>query len=278
VADNIGFPLRIRGVAKRERQARVQEVALLLGISQLLRRYPRQLSGGERQRVALGRAIIRQPRVFLLDEPLSNLDANLRAAMRQELKRLHEYLEATFIYVTHDQDDALAMGDRVLVLAEGRAQQCDTPSGIYHEPASRFVASFVGRLPMNFFEGTLERHEGRMTFQGLDLYLPLQEWWPEGVEGTRAVLGMRPEAVLVREAPADGSVPGTVRWLEVVQPHVYATVQVGRHTIVARVPEGEDVRVGQAVWLLVTQRPHLFDPVSGWRMAPPVAVEGRSER
>lgn len=169
VFDNIAFPLMLRNVPKAERARQVEEVCRLLGIGKLLKRYPRQLSGGERQRVALGRAIVRKPKVFLLDEPLRNLDANLRVSMRQELRRIHEILGATFVYVTHDQDDALAMGDRVLVLADGKLQQYDAAARVYQYPANRFVASFLGRLPMNFFSGSVEMRGDAVVFRNADL-------------------------------------------------------------------------------------------------------------
>ena len=232
VAENIAFPLMLRKMPKGERSKRVEEVCKLLGIGKLLRRYPRQLSGGERQRVALGRAIVRNPRVFLLDEPLSNLDVNLRVSMRQELRRLHEILGATFIYVTHDQDDALAMGDRVLVLNEGRLQQYDAATRVYQYPANRFVASFLGRLPMNFFQGTLGLRGDVVMFENADLHVAVPSGKPPAA-GT-ATLGVRPDAIVVRAAhPGDEALAGTVRWLELVQPDLYATVEVGSHRIIA---------------------------------------------
>ncbi|MDQ3937336.1 MAG: ABC transporter ATP-binding protein, partial [Chloroflexota bacterium] len=164
--DNIAFPLQLRGVARAERYRRVDEVAALLGIGPTLDRLPRQLSGGERQRVALGRAIVRAPKVFLLDEPISNLDANLRMQTREELKRIHAELKATFIYVTHDQDDASAMGDEVVVMAAGRIHQADRPADVYHRPADRFVASFLGRLPMNFLKGSFNIERRSLVLRG----------------------------------------------------------------------------------------------------------------
>ena len=268
VAENIAFPLMLRKMPKAERATQVEEVCRLLGIGKLLRRYPRQLSGGERQRVALGRAIVRKPRVFLLDEPLSNLDANLRVSMRQELRRLHDILGATFIYVTHDQDDALAMGDRVLVLADGRLQQYDAATRVYRYPANRFVASFLGRLPMNFFQGHLETRGDAVTFSNDDLVIAVPDGKPPA-SGT-ATLGVRPDAIVVRAAQSGRDAPvGFVRWLEVVQPDLYATVEVGSHRIIAKVPEGEPVEVGNPAYLHFNPgKLHLFDPTTGARLNP----------
>lgn len=153
VRENIAFGLKMRKVAKAEIEKKVQEAAEILNLTELLDRKPKQLSGGQRQRVALGRAIVRNPKVFLMDEPLSNLDAKLRVQMRSELKKLHEKLQTTFIYVTHDQTEALTMGDRVVVLDKGVIQQADTPENIYNNPANTFVASFVGSPQMNFIDG-----------------------------------------------------------------------------------------------------------------------------
>lgn len=279
VAENIGFPLKLRKVAKEDRSRQIQEVAHLLGIHSLLSRYPRQLSGGERQRVALGRAIVRNPRVFLLDEPLSNLDVNLRASMRQELKRLHELLGVTFIYATHDQDDALAMGDRVLVLANGRLQQYDTARRVYHLPVNRFVASFIGRLPMNLIAGSLEVKGDRLLFRTEDLTIEdltglraqALATLREGRDGMRVTLGIRPDAITVRGGipmgPAKGVVAGKVESLEVVEPQVYATVLVGKHRIIARVPEDEVLEPYQPARLFFTSSQlHLFDSESGVRL------------
>jgi ABC-type sugar transport system ATPase subunit len=277
VAGNIGFPLKLRSVGRQQRRAQVEEVAGLLGIGRLLDRYPRELSGGERQRVALGRAIVRQPKVFLLDEPLSNLDANLRSTMRQELKRLHKLLGATFVYVTHDQDDALAMGDRVLVLADGRLHQFDSASNVYRYPANRFVASFIGRLPMNFFAGALEPRGDALAFVNQDLEVALSDQHElDAGPGTPVTLGIRPDAVLLRSgAGRDATVVnGVVQWLEVVEPELYATVEVGAQRILAKVPEEERAEAGRTVGLsFLSPRIHLFDPGTGSRLNRPRQAE-----
>jgi multiple sugar transport system ATP-binding protein len=277
VAGNIGFPLKLRKVDRQQRRAQVEEVARLLGIGGLLDRYPRELSGGERQRVALGRAIVRHPKVFLLDEPLSNLDANLRATMRQELKRLHKLLGATFVYVTHDQDDALAMGDRVLVLAEGRLHQFDSASNVYRYPANRFVASFIGRLPMNFFDGALESRGDSLAFVNQDLELALgSQHELEVGAGTPITLGIRPDAVLLRSGARQdaATVKGVVQWLEVIEPELYATIEVGAHRILAKVPEEERAEVGRTAGLsFLSARAHLFDLDTGNRLNRPLQPE-----
>lgn len=155
VRENIAFGLKMRGEKKEVIEQKVQEAAEILDLNEYLDRRPKELSGGQRQRVALGRAIVRNPKVFLMDEPLSNLDAKLRVQMRSEIKKLHEKLQTTFIYVTHDQTEALTMGDRICVLDGGKIQQFDTPENVYNKPANTFVAGFIGSLPMNFIDGTL---------------------------------------------------------------------------------------------------------------------------
>ena len=171
IAENIGYPLRVRKIEKSERAARVNRVAAMLEIESLLERKPRQLSGGERQRVALARAIVREPRAYLMDEPLSNLDARLRVQMRGELKRLQHQLGTTTIYVTHDQAEAMTLASRVAVMRKGRLQQFDTPMNIYNYPANRFVAEFVGSPSMNFVEGKIDPASG--TFVSDSLRIPL---------------------------------------------------------------------------------------------------------
>ena len=228
VRRNMAFGLRLRyggnlvsrlwrrwqdseSAANREEQfqlipQKVDQVADTLGIGKLLDRYPRELSGGERQRVALGRAIVREPAAFLFDEPLSNLDAKLRVEMRRELKELHRRLGATMIYVTHDQVEAMTLGDRIAVMDQGVLQQVGPPSEVYHKPANRFVASFLGTPGMNLLEGVLVEESGRLQFRGSGVQLEvaqdqLPEWKPSGTK--RLVLGVRPEDILLAEVPSD---------------------------------------------------------------------------
>jgi multiple sugar transport system ATP-binding protein len=278
--DNIAFPLMLRGLKKPERYGRVDEVASMLGIRELLDRHPRALSGGERQRVALGRAIVRNPKVFLLDEPISNLDANLRATTREELKRIHLQLGATFIYVTHDQDDAEAMGDRVVVMARGDVQQVDTPASVYRRPANRFVASFVGRFPMNFIPGHIVAEEGRTWFASDVIRVELRDQDPRPEPGP-VVLGVRPEGVTVVPRGSQGALTGRVTLTEVVAPDEYATISVTDRTLRARVP-AEEVAIGDEVGLAFIPSSLLFfDADTGQRLGlvadAPAAIVPRAE-
>lgn len=268
VYDNIAFPLRLRKVPKREIDRRVRETAELLSISHLLQRRPRQLSGGERQRVAVGRAIVRQPQVFLLDEPLSNLDAHLRAGMRQELKHLHRVLGTTFIYVTHDQDDAVDLGSRIAVLAGGMLQQFASSADIFRRPANQFVASFVGHPPMNLVHGRIVRAGGRALFEAPALPLELGERSPDGVVED-VVLGLRPEAITVTSG-RDQAPSGIVEGVSALGfGRLYATVRVGEAALTARVPElSAPPDIGALVGLQVdVSAVHFFDVQSGRRLA-----------
>ncbi len=190
VKENIAFGLKMRKVPKQIIEQKVQEAADLLDLTNLLDRKPRQLSGGQRQRVALGRAIVREPKVFLMDEPLSNLDAKLRVQMRSEIKKLHEKLQTTFIYVTHDQTEALTMGDRIVVLDKGLIQQADTPENIYNNPQNIFVAGFIGSPQMNFIKGQV--WDGILTLQGLKIKLDDSQIAAIGSR-TSVIVGIRPE-------------------------------------------------------------------------------------
>ncbi|HNZ02999.1 MAG TPA: sn-glycerol-3-phosphate ABC transporter ATP-binding protein UgpC [Myxococcota bacterium] len=198
VRQNMGFSLRIRGTSAAEMDAKVVEAARMLGLDSLLDRLPRELSGGQRQRVAIGRAIVRRPRVFLFDEPLSNLDANLRGQMRVELKALHRELGTTMIHVTHDQVEAMTLADRICVLEGGHARQVDTPSGLYDHPDSRFVASFIGSPPMNFLPLTPEGE--RLVGQGISIPMPIG--LAASIPGPVVDVGLRPHELGL--APTEG--------------------------------------------------------------------------
>jgi multiple sugar transport system ATP-binding protein len=204
VGKNMGFPLRLAKVPKEEAASRVKFAADMLGIGDLLERKPRQLSGGQRQRVAMGRAIVRKPAAFLMDEPLSNLDAKLRVEMRAYIARLHQELKTTTLYVTHDQSEAMTMGDRVALMRDGRIEQLDTPNALYDRPRNLFVASFIGSPAMNIVRGTLT---GRSVAAG-GLVLPLRDSAPalEAYEGREVLVGMRPEAFAdaAHEASTEG--------------------------------------------------------------------------
>jgi multiple sugar transport system ATP-binding protein len=214
VAQNIGFTLKVSRRPKKEIKERVRETARLLGLEQLLDRRPKQLSGGQRQRVAMGRAIIRQPQVFLMDEPLSNLDANLRVHMRGEIDALQKRLAVTTVYVTHDQVEAMTMGDRVAVLLAGELQQVDAPRHIYDRPANLFVASFIGSPPMNLALGSIEAGEGGLAVRLADTHIPLTAEviagkGLEGWAGRPVIVGIRPEDIY--DASQNGGGPGSIR-------------------------------------------------------------------
>src|SRR5215218_2796780 len=217
VYKNMAFALKLRGTPKAETDQRVRQAARILDIEHLLDRKPRQLSGGQRQRVAVGRAIVREPAAFLFDEPLSNLDAKLRVTTRAELKRLHHRLKTTTIYVTHDQEEAMTLGDRIVVMKDGVIQQADTPLKTYNDPVNRFVAGFIGMPPMNFFEGELKSQDGQLIFEegrldrgktpgeltlpGTGFRLPIPRHLTEplgGSVGRHVVLGIRPEHLSVK--------------------------------------------------------------------------------
>jgi multiple sugar transport system ATP-binding protein len=198
VRQNLGFALRLRKVPKAEIKTKVEATAAMLGIADLLDRKPRALSGGQQQRVALGRAMVRDPACFLLDEPLSNLDARLRVEMRGEIKRLQRQLGTTMIYVTHDQEEAMTLGDRIVVMHEGVIQQCDDPLTVYRHPANRFVAGFIGSPPMNFLDGKIISDAGVLWFDHAPWRIRLPEWAAISFDGNapeRVTLGIRPSAI-----------------------------------------------------------------------------------
>jgi len=258
IAENIGYPLRIRKLDKTERAARVQRVAKMLEIESLLERKPRQLSGGERQRVALARAIVREPRAYLMDEPLSNLDARLRVQMRGELKRLQHQLGTTTIYVTHDQAEAMTLASRVAVMKKGRLQQFDTPLNIYNTPANRFVAEFVGSPSMNFVDGEIEAG----TFVSNSMRIVLNE--AHRPAQSRVTIGIRPEHIQVLTAPRDGAIEARVYVTELMGNETFVFLSVGRNRLIARAPAEFRAEVETKVWLRVaTEKIHWFDPATG---------------
>ncbi len=261
VYDNMAFGLRLRGVPKAEVDRRVKQVAEILGIADLLNRKPRQLSGGQRQRVALGRAIVREPKVFLMDEPLSNLDAKLRVQTRAELKKLHQALNTTTIYVTHDQVEAMTMGTRIAVMNRGVLQQVDTPQNVYEHPVNIFVAGFIGSPAMNFFRGRLLSEDGRLYVDLGDFRVEvpgrLGEVLRERAPGPEVVLGVRPEHI----RPAGG--PGIRCRVEVVEPlgsETLVHVSSGRHTWTVWLPGMLKVEPGMSLELeFDPEKLHLFD-------------------
>lgn len=263
IAQNIGYPLRVRKIEKSERAARVKRVAEMLEIESLLERKPRQLSGGERQRVALARAIVREPRAYLMDEPLSNLDARLRVQMRGELKRLQHQLGTTTIYVTHDQAEAMTLASRVAVMKKGRLQQFDTPMNIYNHPANRFVAEFVGSPSMNFIEGKID--PTNRQFVSNSLRLPLNTDQISRTSGqSELTMGIRPEHVQVLTEPHDGAIPASVYVTELMGNETFVFVTVGAKRLIARAPAEFRAELESQVWLrIAADKAHFFDPVSG---------------
>lgn len=259
VRDNIAYPLRVRGAPRAEIGQRVEEVASLLHIEGLLKRRPRQLSGGEAQRVAVARALVWQPDICLMDEPLSNLDAILRLQTRTELKRLHGELGSTFVFVTHDQEEAMTLGTRIAVLNQGRLAQFATPKEIYHQPATRFVAEFIGRPAMNTLDGHIE--DGAFKAEALTLPLPGR---PDGP----AVLGIRPEHVVLRPAPGADTVTFRLDVVELVEPDMLLFATLGDLSLVVRVKaEDAELAPGAEVHLAFpARRLHLFSPESGARL------------
>jgi len=211
VFDNIAFPLKMRKTPREKIKSEVERVSAILGIEKLIDRRPRALSGGQRQRVALARAIIRQPRVFLMDEPLSNLDAKLRIEMRAELKRLHQRLKITTIYVTHDQEEAMGLSQRIAVLSDGKVQQCGAPDEVYAKPANIFVAGFLGSPPMNFLPGRVEATDHlKVTVNGVDFDLQSEK----SPTNSDVVLGTRPEDLML--SPTEGEFEGKVLTVEFI--------------------------------------------------------------
>ncbi len=269
VYENLAFGLKLRKYERKEIDDRVQHAAKILGIEQFLERKPKALSGGQRQRVALGRAIVRQPKAFLFDEPLSNLDANLRVQMRTEISRLHHRLQTTMIYVTHDQIEAMSMGDRIVVMRDGVVQQVDTPLNIYHHPVNKFVAGFIGSPTMNFLSGTL-RANGHLEFfqDGTSLTLQIPPSYGATLKelgGGIVTLGVRPEHLSMHkpvDAPSVASFEAHVEVVEPVGNEIFVYFSTGAGTnYVARISAETPPAVGATCSLFVdTSKLHFFDP------------------
>ncbi len=266
IRENMGFGLKIRQLPKAEIDARVHEAADILGLEELLDRKPKELSGGQRQRVAVGRAIVRKPKLFLFDEPLSNLDAKLRVAMRAEISKLHRRLGATIIYVTHDQVEAMTMADRIFIMSKGVLQQSGAPMEVYSKPANRFVAGFIGSPAMNFIEATAVAADGRLFIDAEGFRVEAPEPFRPRLQpyaGRRVIFGVRPEDIVARGAGGDGGSTLVAR-AEVVEPlgsEIFAHLTCGPHTMVARmeVPE-RPLRVGETLEVsLRMPKTHVFD-------------------
>jgi multiple sugar transport system ATP-binding protein len=275
VFENMAFGLRRRKVAETEVKRKVEETAEVLGLSGYLQRRPRELSGGERQRVALGRAMVRKPQVFLFDEPLSNLDAKLRVQMRAEIKRLHQRVGATMIYVTHDQVEAMTLGDRIAVMRKGRLQQCADPFALYTSPANQFVAGFIGSPPINFFTATVSADGATLESGGVRIALSgAARDAVAGQRGGAVTAGVRPEDLHLEPRPGAATIPATADVREPLgnETLVHWTSAVGE--LVSRVPGQAAPQVGERATLhCPLEKLHLFDPATERSLlAAPVAV------
>ncbi len=269
VYKNMAFALKLRKVPRKEIDARVRQAAKVLGIGELLDRKPKALSGGQRQRVAVGRAIVREPKAFLFDEPLSNLDAKLRVETRAELKRLHRQLQTTTIYVTHDQEEAMTLGDRIVVMKDGVLHQCGAPLEVYDRPANRFVAGFVGTPPMNFLEGRLAAESGGVFFDEGTLKIRLSDEHAPRLAaraGENVILGLRPQAMALtaqgRFAGQDNVLSAQITVVEPLGEKIDLYLATTKHPhLVARVDAQRGLEAGQNVSLhLDVQKLHVFEP------------------
>ena len=269
VEENIGFGLKLRHVAKEEVKRRVRETARILALEPLLDRKPLALSGGQRQRVAMGRAMVREPKAFLMDEPLSNLDAKLRVQMRAELARIRQRLGTTTVYVTHDQVEAMTLGDRVAVLKDGVLQQVDRPQRLFDQPANLFVAAFIGSPSMNLVEASLEK--GQVSFAGFSLPIPPDRDLT-GYEGRTVIVGIRPEAITDPDGADRHSalVQVVEARVEVVEPagsDTYLVTHAAGKELIARMRSDADVRPGQRIpFAFDLAKAVLFDPETGVRL------------
>jgi multiple sugar transport system ATP-binding protein len=263
VAENMGFGLKLRRAPKSEIEARVRRAAEILDVAPLLDRYPRQLSGGQRQRVAMGRAIVRDPQVFLFDEPLSNLDAKLRVQMRAEIKELHQRLKTTTVYVTHDQIEAMTMADRIVVLRDGVVEQIGAPLDLYDRPANQFVAGFIGSPAMNFLKGTIRLGDRpRFMIEG-GVSLPLGSA-PAGSDGRPAIYGIRPEHLTLG---GEDGMPAEVSVLEPTGLETQVFAKLGEQKIVAVFRQRMTAKPGETLPMTPdVASAHLFDEKTGARL------------
>src|ERR1035437_2295980 len=263
VADNMGFSIKLRGASADEIGKGVNRAAEILALTPLLDRYPRQLSGGQRQRVAMGRAIVRDPQVFLFDEPLSNLDAKLRVAMRTEIKELHQRLKTTTVYVTHDQIEAMTMADKIVVMHDGRVEQIGAPLELYDRPQNLFVAGFIGSPAMNFMPGTI-RANGKLELEGPGGPRLPRGPAPRGSDGRDAVYGVRPEHFVI----ADDGAEAIVQVVEPTGSELQVIAKIGEQEVIAVFRERNKFKPGDKIRLKPDPRlVHLFDAGTGQRLS-----------
>jgi multiple sugar transport system ATP-binding protein len=264
VRENLGFALQIHKIPKDEIAVKVQEAAKILGLENMLDRRPRQLSGGQRQRVAVGRAIVRNPKVFLLDEPLSNLDAALRVQMRAELKMIFNRIKATAIFVTHDQVEAMTMSNRIAIYNTGLIQQVDTPLNIYFRPVNRFVATFVGSPPITMIAGRLDQDNGHLAFVTKDFSLSLENIDQDAdlseYVNSDVILGVRPEEVTLASGDQQGTVPTRIEVIEQMGSSTILYLNQGHQLVTAQIRGGLEARVGDKLNMVIpSDRIYLFD-------------------
>ncbi|MEM8760004.1 MAG: sn-glycerol-3-phosphate ABC transporter ATP-binding protein UgpC [Pseudomonadota bacterium] len=262
VFENIAFSLEVKGVAKDHVRARVEEAAAVLNLTEYLDRYPRELSGGQRQRVAMGRAMVREPRLFLFDEPLSNLDAKLRAHMRVEIRQLHDRLGTTTVYVTHDQIEAMTMADKIVLMKDGRIEQVGTPDDLYDRPRTLYVADFVGSPSMNFIEGEVRADNGAPTFVAENVRLPLPAA-TNATPGSKVTCGLRPTDLFIDR---EGGLSGSLLLAEKTGAELNLHLKIAGKDFVATAPRDTKIDLGVECQLSISpEKIHLFDQSSGRR-------------
>lgn len=272
VAANMGYALKVAGVKKEEREIRIQETAKIVGLEEYLDRKPAQLSGGQRQRVAMGRAIIREPKVFLFDEPLSNLDAKLRVQMRIEIRRLHKRLSATSVFVTHDQVEAMTLADKLVVMNKGHVEQVGTPLEIYHRPRTRFVGEFIGSPAMNFVEGIITADGTGFGYDGVPLQI--DPHLGKHYAGQKVALGIRPEKCSIVAAGSLNSIAANVDFVEELGAGKVIHADIDGETFAVCVEDHEQYKPGDLIGLqLPAQDMHLFDIETGLRLDAMPAVQ-----
>jgi len=267
VYTNMAFGLKLRKIPNDEIEKRVKEAAAILGIDGLLKRKPKELSGGQKQRVAVGRAIVRKPLVFLFDEPLSNLDAKFRVQMRTEIHKLHNRLKTTMIYVTHDQVEAMTLGDRIAVMRDGIIHQCDAPMAVYDKPVDKFVAGFIGSPPMNFINGVINKKNGRLFFDEGNFQVGIVDKMIGALSpyaGKNAIFGVRPEDIydklFVTKAQTEDTVTVTVDVVETMGSEVYLYLNTQKHSFVARVGSRSTPEMGKKLDVVFDMnKVHFFD-------------------